>query len=495
MTKSDAAAIVLLIVINCFIQVTAFSRDAKLSTTHQPLFSSRRDHELTKEQIENQRRRRNLEFWGVDLPELRHSAPKFPSTFEDVAEQAFQAVAGTICGLQRPDPNVASNAMHSSVLDYRPTHSPCASIERWNNDEHSISKKHLEVPARMGIEIDGASFLLQKKHIQSDVKGTAEGRAMLIFSLELARRLVASPWNGFEEASEDAARAVAIFYNSMHQALMASRELSRLKKEACTDRDKLDQIQICWLGQECLPIHMRHKRGKKFTKPTSGLVLVVKPTDYDIDSPIHKIGRPAIYTDCTEKLQRILFQASASSFPAVVISPRLTELAPLVQPPTTHTHKTGPWGYEQSSYQRSSMYGGSEPPIGPTSWLLRDLMPPVYVWIGCSLDLAGASAVRKRKLSKPSLRSLAASFHNQQHLKGDTRGFNAETEYSFYSRLALTQSAMESGHAWNMFAVEENASSVDWKSLHQYIGSSMASRGRPSSGIMEDVFVEWCEHF
>lgn len=122
-------------------------------------------------------------------------------------------------------------------------------------------------------------------------------------------------------------------------------------------------------------------------------------------------------------------------------------------------------------------------------------MPPVYVWIGCSLDIAGANSLRKRKLlSKPSLRSIAESYRNQQRIEegeDHANGADDATEYSFYSRLAITQSSMETGHSWNIFAVKENASHEDWHSSHQFIGSSIASRGRPNSGIMKDVFAEW----
>lgn len=303
--------------------------------SRQPLHLSTRDDNVARRQ-----RRRRLDFWGVDMPskssESKQSQPHFPSTFDQVADQAFNAIVGTIFGLQHLDPNVASNAMTSSILDYRPTQSPYASIKRWSNEEHAISTKgRNEEPARMGIEVDGASFLLTKKHIQSDVKGTAEGRAIIIFSLELAKRLVESPWSGFEDVGVGDERCVAIFYNSMRNALMASRELSRLKQESEADSDTFDHIHICWLGQECLPAHMEKKRGKKPPTKIKGLVLVVKPTDYDIDLPISNTGQPTVYADCTEKLQKILFQASASYLPTVVVSPRLTELAPFVQPPTT----------------------------------------------------------------------------------------------------------------------------------------------------------------
>ena len=469
---------------------------------HQMMLFSTTEHDdeyMRRDDIKRRRRLRNLDFWGVEM----HSAfdnkrnsttPHFPSTFEDVADHAFEAIAGTICGQQHLDPNVASNAMHTSVLDYRPTHNPYASIKKWSDGEkRTVSKKDLEAPARMGIEIDAASFLLSKEHLDSDIKSTAEGRAMVIFSLELARRLVASPWTGFEEGATDL-RPCVVFYNTMDQALIASHELSRLKEKArIADRDILDQIYMSWLGQGSLPIHMEKKRKKE---PTNGIVLVVKPTDYDNDSLIPNLGQPTVYADCVEKLQRILFQASAYALHTIVVSPRLTELAPLVQPITPHTYKTGPWGHEQSLFQRAATYGGIEPPVGPTSWLLRDLIPPVYVWIGCALDISGASSLRKRKLSKRSLRSLAKLYRDQQMMiPEEDQHFddNDAAEYSFYSRLVMTQTSMGSGHTWNIFAVKENASSKDWQSTHQFIGSAMPSRGRPNRGIMKDVFAEWCD--
>ena len=77
--------------------------------------------------------------------------------------------------------------------------------------------------------------------------------------------------------------------------------------------------------------------------------------------------------------------------------------------------------------------------------------------------------------------------------EGQNFNGNDAAEYSFYSRLAMTQTSMQSGHAWNIFAVKENASNNDWQSTHQFIGSAMSSRGRPNRGIMKDIFSEWCE--
>ncbi|KAL7541736.1 hypothetical protein ACHAXR_011173 [Thalassiosira sp. AJA248-18] len=466
------------------------------------------------------RRRRNLENWGVE----HHPSPaSFPSTFEEVADEVFRAISGTICGLQRPDPNVASNAMHESVLDYRPTQPTWASKRRWANgdDEDAMKKQQSwrkEIPARIGIEIDGAAYLSDQPN--------DEGRAMRIVSLQIAQRLSTLPWDDMESSA--GLRSVALYFNSMEQSLLASRELSRWKDKKENNYDaSLDCIYINCLGQDSLPSNMvkekgqhnqqRSKNGNKNTVPGS-IILVVKPTDFDTDSlvPIHDDSRsfhvhghqPTIQVDVVEKLQTLLFQASASSIPAVVLSPRLSELPPLQQPFAEDYKKTGPSGFEQSGFQKSATFGGIEPPVGPTSWLLRDLVPPVYVWAGC------ANTIGQRKNSRRSLRSIVASFRQQQQkqlrqCEPDKDGDEDyhEGTYTYYSRVALTQSAMETGHSWHMFAVKERlkpllqpsvstsrrtvGQQVERDVSYHYMGSSNASRGRPNSRIMKDVFEEF----
>ncbi len=135
------------------------------------------------------------------------------------------------------------------------------------------------------------------------------------------------------------------------------------------------------------------------------------------------------------------------------------------------------------------------------------MVPPVYVWVGC------AKAIGQRHSNK-SYRSIDVLFHRQQSDMGmdkDNAPVHdlADKSYSYYSRIALTQSAMETGHSWHMFAVKEELkqpSSPETKMVHRhanhhverdisykYIGSSNASRGRPSTRIMNDVFEEFCE--
>ena len=272
---------------------------SSIRTTSSTLFTN--STESAERDRIRRRRRRNLEHWGVENYRAIHgtSHPTFPSTFEAVADDAFRAIAGTICGLQRPDPNVASNAMHQSVLDYRPTHPPWASSRRWFNgdDDPNHSKKiaplkKMAVPARMGIEIDGAAYLLPLIYHPKGGNSMNEGRAIKILSLEIARRLSVSPWDGFEETEDaTAARSVAVYYNSMEQAILASRELRRWKQKKSTtqqhydivadmDHDSLDHIHICCLGQHSLPTCMI-KQNKRQNKRISESPLTTNESNAD----------------------------------------------------------------------------------------------------------------------------------------------------------------------------------------------------------------------
>ena len=120
------------------------------------------------ESVEKRRRQRNFEHWGV---EHLSSVSSFPSTFEELADEVFQAIVGTIGSKQRVDPNIASNAMHKSVLDYRPIHPSSSSKRRWVHDINAgssrtsgtgIHRKEQFIPTRMGIEIDGAHILSEQ---------------------------------------------------------------------------------------------------------------------------------------------------------------------------------------------------------------------------------------------------------------------------------------------------------------------------------------------
>ena len=199
---------------------------------------------------------------------------------------------------------------------------------------------------------------------------------MRIVSLQIAHRLSTHSWDSMESTSEP--RSVALYYNSMEQSLLASRELSRMKDEKGMNIDdrSFDSIFIRSLGQDTLPSSMVKEKGAARQKkskndnanknPGESIIVIVKPADYDSNSliPVHGggEGQPTIQANVIDKLQSLLFQASASSVPAVILSPRLSELAPLQQLSADANKRTGPSGFEQSGFQKSSTYGGIEPP-------------------------------------------------------------------------------------------------------------------------------------
>jgi hypothetical protein len=155
----------------------------------------------------------------------------------------------------------------------------------------------------------------------------------MILSLLIAKRLSTLPWDK-TESSARRVRSVAVYFNSVEQSLLASRELSRLKMdEKNADKNCFDHIQIHCLGQDYLPLSLVKEKSKQSQQrseshntspvPEEKVILVVKPTDYDTNTliPAHdnSIHRPRIQANVVDKLQSLLFQASASSIPAVVL--------------------------------------------------------------------------------------------------------------------------------------------------------------------------------
>lgn len=127
------------------------------------------------------------------------------------------------------------------------------------------------------------------------------------------------------------------------------------------------------------------------------------------------------------------------------------------------------------------------------------MIPPAYVWVGSAIQTTN---------SRNTLRSIAATFRRQQQ-HGSTNSKDiemrlheplADRTYSYYSRVALKQSAMEPGHPWHHFAALERIKAISNSHTrptvdvsYHYMGSSLASRGRPSSRIIKDVYEEFCD--
>lgn len=434
-----------------------------------------------------------------------------PSTLNSVAQDCFHAVSSTLYCRNFLDPNIASNAMAVSVNDKRPV-----GFAYWPEGRDV---------GRLGVEIDHARYLLSdfndrssissshnsrtnnKRHQYADIEGRALRRVVLL----LASKLSQKPWDGLEKKyredtdiddnaegkekdmeleNEKQTRPIAVFFNTLSQALLASRELQLLQQVARRqnqDVSNYKNIRILCLGQDTIPEDMIRPKndgdnGKPRRRwgssrelssgkvdPKKGLVLVVQPTDYN-----YELNPPSPSIGTVQELQKILSRASVNQIPSIVVSPRLTE------------QFEGQMGIEQSGYQQSSTYGGVEPPKGPTPWLLRDFIPPVYSWVGCALELSSR---------RPSLVAVMESIGNKEGFDDNDLGNNNFT-YSYYSRLAMTQTVMESGHPWHLYAVEKNVeissdSTEEKDTFYEYIASTNPHSGRPSTTLLEDILSEF----
>jgi hypothetical protein len=377
--------------------------------------------------------------WGV----LRHETiEELPHTAKQVVNQAFKAIAGTIYDKKRLDPNVASNAVSRSIFTHRPVRSESDA-------------------GRIGVEIDGAEFLFDDGH------PTSPGQCTRRISLMLAAKLSADAlWEDYEMTSKNGARATAptyrpvlVCFNTIKQALIATRELQRLKLEELSraqNRGKstrYDNIRIQCLA-DGIPFGMhldrtvrRRYRGLSdgIVNAKRGLVMIVQPTDYNAEYP-----PPGPAVGAVNNFQRLVAQASVEELPIVALSPRfLSNDAPF-------------GGWDQSGYQKSATYGGLEPPKGPSPWVMRDFSPPIYCWIGNAMSLG-----------RPP--------------RGDV-----EHEMCHLSRVALTQSVMDEGHSWHMYAAKDCTRGIQkFPTSYVYLASTRSASGRPTRDliikILEDV--------
>ena len=489
------------------------SSSKSVLSTHNERYLTTKERKFIKWGVQKHESNSNstIDSSSSDSSEQGKEKINFPSTLNSVAQDCFHAVSSTLYCRNFLDPNIASNAMAVSVNDKRPV-----GFAYWPEGRDV---------GRLGVEIDHARYLLSdfnnrssgtsshhgrtnnKRHQYADVEGRALRRLVLVLASKLSKK----PWNGLEKTygaetdindnieekekdegheKEKQTRPIAIFFNTLSQALLASRELQLLQQ--VTQRQNQDisnykNIRILCLGQDTIPEDMIRPKNDTENRtprrrwgssrelssgkvdPKKGIVIVVQPTDYNYEL---KPPSPSIGT--VQELQKILSRASVNQIPSVVVSPRLTE------------QFEGRVGIEQSGYQQSSTYGGVEPPKGPTPWLLRDFIPPVYSWVGCALELSSR---------RPSPVAVMESIANKEGLD-DNNLHNSDFAYSYYSRVAMTQTVMESGHPWHVFAVENNVkffsdSAEKRDTVYEYIASTNPHSGRPSTTLLEDILSEF----
>ena len=463
-----------------------------------------------------------FEKWGVTHQD-NPNTPNCPQTFDDVAQASFNAISSTIYNQQARDPNIIVNVMAESYMEKRPV-------------GFMYGKDAGRDVGRLGIEIDGARYLMDgerklfdldgKSHMHKARVADLEGHALRRLSLMLAARLSSNPWEGLEVSeSVDGSyhdsgelidnvntrrkvRPVALYFNTIRQALLANLELRLLKQQSTSVI--YDNIRILCMGQDTIPDDMvsgrnkynskQHRRTSDLLKgkvlPQNGIILIIQPSDYNGENlpPSPAVGS-------ISALQGLLAKASVAKLPSIVISPRLTE----------HIHAGFgiSSGSDQSGYQQSSTYGGVEPPKGPTPWLLRDFIPPVFSWVGCVVPL-----IKRRPSLALSGLQVEPDSSTEKVLKDRNVG-KVEVEQRYFSRISMTQSVLESGHPWHLFAVEEihsrtlvrkeGSRSGSERSLlsgffshdenrkinHQYLASTSPSAGRPTSKVAREIFSKW----
>jgi hypothetical protein len=357
--------------------------------------SERRPMRIQFEKRHKKKERKNVENpiqsrfdkWGVETIDDPSRRPICPGSMDSVAQCAFHAISSTLYCKHYLDPNIVANARAVSAADRRPV--------------FGFAFPQGRDVGRMGIEIDGARHMAFDMHesgnnkaqsnnertsrdltsynLSKNIRGRTissqqdehhitalESRALRRFSIVLASKLSKSPWDVIEDGSlnngESSKRPIALFFNTIRQALQAGNELQLLQKVATFHGQEglYDNIRILCLGQDEIPKDMMRPpntnvNGKERRKwgaskeliegnvdPTRGLVLVVQPTDWN-----NEVNPPSPSVGTVQQLQSLLAKASIARIPAVVVSPRLTE-------------QFDERGIEQSGYQQSSTYGGVE---------------------------------------------------------------------------------------------------------------------------------------
>jgi hypothetical protein len=306
------------------------------------------------------------EYWGV----TRHddatapSLPRFPATVEEVTDGMVRCLSAVLQGdHQRADPAVVRNALSGDrVTRRRPVRGP------WD-------------AGRIGVEVAGR---LRHAPAARGRRTDVDGAVIRHVALRLAAKLSKHQWKnggggGSSSSTTDdpSSTPVVVYFTTVTHALAACKELQRLK-HLSSDSTSYDRVTISCLSQgnglpEVLiqgksPPHRGLTKG--LVDPERGLVIVVQPTDYQREFP-----PPGPVVDVVAALQRLSAQAAIQQVPVILLSPRF-----LAQPSHSLT------GWDQAGYQKSSPYGGREPPTGPTPWILRDFSPPCFSWIGQAAD-------------------------------------------------------------------------------------------------------------
>mmetsp|Transcript_8380 Transcript_8380/g.20704 ORF Transcript_8380/g.20704 Transcript_8380/m.20704 type:complete len:456 (-) Transcript_8380:29-1396(-) len=375
--------------------------------------------------------------WGVMHEDTTRQCPLTPV---QVVNEVFHAIAGTLYEKQKLDPSIVSNVRSKGLYNYRPLRSA-------GQD------------GRIGIEIDGTEFLFPWR--------VSKERAQRIFSLILAAKLSRNAsWSEYEtekDCSPGSSRPVVLCFNTIKEALMARQEMQILQRDWSkkSKRDAFSHVVIQTIS-DGIPsdLHARKKGTRKYrslksisVNATKGLLLIVQPTDFNRD---FDPARPSLHS--FDDFQRMVACAYVHETPVVVLSPRFL----------SYDESDAPYNeINESGFQQASFYGGQEPPRGPSLFILRDFSPPSYCWIGDALSVGSDDHYGKNRAD----------------------------------RLILTNSVMDEGHPWHIYASKTQRSPAGTTSTSTsanrkkhipgsiYLASTRSSAGRPTRALMERILV------
>jgi len=494
--------------------------------------------------------------------------PSFPATVDALTDDLVAAIRGTLFHTAKLDPHIVHNAVWPA---HRPVRRACD-------------------VGRLGIELDGVRTLfltttttgaaggvhLHPRHEQAAVRRVTLGLANKLSQQDwTSRKAVATSSSSFQTtkkkhstvSSSSATSStgatspspVAVYFNSLQQALAATQDLARLRRNVSSNTAKAyDHISIHVLTDpDCdVPSRMKQRSSssllfggdcedttdvsssssssssslpasseppapqeaipgakrkvgrprkqpspqKEFGKsvyPEHGIILIVQPTDAVDVSEVEAASTtttttppmiPALGT--ITALQKLIARATLYELPVVLVSPRLSRLTGTL--------------WDQSGYQQSATYGGMEPPRGPTPWMLRDFIPPVYSWIVVPnvYHPAAATAAAAGEADNSCGSSWRAQVPSRQsppppHWQCDDED-RSPTFVSYTGGCSMVQSVMHDRHSWHVFAnvIHQHNDKKDqqYQRQYEYLASTKSSTGRPTRDVLRRLLEEFSEH-
>jgi hypothetical protein len=427
-----------------------------------------------------------------------------PLTMEDLASEACAAIVSTLTArpfsLQTANASVAASSRprdHSVATHTLKQQQRLQQQQQSVPDTWSVSRD----ASRMGIELEGVEWLASHQ-------GVSRQGALRQVSLRMAQQLAqAKTWQSHGTDTtvsiQQPHRPIALYFNSVQQALLASQELQFAKRylqDSQQDSSHLTHITILCSSQgDDIPDTMKrphgqfsHRQRMKIMERgacdvSRGLILVVQPTDYyDAAQP----PGPAI--GAIESLQRLVAHAALQGLATVVVSPRFL---------ASHSWDSSMDPVPFTTTTTTTFYnnGGAELAQGSLPWVVRDFMPPIYSYC----------------LMKPSPSLLFSLQHQQEQKQQQQRQYHSQRQrrpwlhHSWlapHTRLVVQQSVLDDCtgtmgvdslgtrcRAWNVYALHpESTDSSSWTTVvSNYVGSTCSAAGRPTRDIIHLMLMEY----